>query len=793
MRTKKSFLMMLLFMCIMAGSVLFYHHDSKADSNPYYIKVNKGTNVVTVYKSDDTPYKAFVCSTGSATPVGTFYTSEKLRWHTLMGPSYGQYCTRIVNGILFHSVWYYNNYDKASQSTVQYNNLGTTASHGCVRLTVADCKWIYDNCTLGTKVIIINGGSSDDPLGKPEAVKVSTASRMGWDPTDPDSENPYLKMAPTITTEKDAYDVTYYSTLNLKSLATARAAYATYLTSYIEVYVKAPGVTALTKFNGKVYRFNKMGTYTVTYKVKDPKNSKTTTKSIKITVNDTGAPIITKVASQRTIAYNTTLDLKSSVVVKTGSGTDMKKNMTVTITTPDKKTTKLTSNKYKFTKLGVYTVKYVAINPANKKSSTKITKVTVKDNKPPVISGLTTVTKEYKSKFNVKTGVTAKTTTGANITARIKISVKDPSGANVTINNNCITLSKRGTYKITYKVTGLNGKITTKVRNLRSLDTGAPTLKNVPTSAKTVGWRQSVDIRTGITAVTEKGTNLTSSIKISVKQPNGSVVSNDNIKTYTFNNVGTYIVTYKITNSASNKSATKSVKYVVKYKPVITVPATFTYDLAKENGNINVMNGVTCVNSYGNKSTGSLKKFVACTVAFTQTFSGISGKAVTLNNNTFVADKVGTYKVTCKVSGTNVIAVTKSYIINVIDSSSEYDIDVEAEIIAKDGENVEINKGITFTTKSGVNLNKLITLEGVYIVDENENKTAVEVQDGKVVNAAAGRYVVEYALTADAAKFYTGIKKVSYSFTVDTADEGGNDNEENNEENNENNENNQGQ
>ena len=787
MRTKKSFLMMLLFMCIIAGSVLFNHQDSKADSNPYYIKVNKGTNVVTVYKSDDSPYKAFVCSTGSATPVGTFYTSQKLRWHTLMGPSYGQYCTRIVNGILFHSVWYYNNYDKASQSTVQYNNLGTTASHGCVRLTVADCKWIYDNCTLGTKVIIFNGGSSDDPLGKPEAVKVSTASRMGWDPTDPDSENPYLKMAPTITTEKDKYDIIYYSNIDIKSFATARAAYATYLNSYLEVYIKAPGATKTTKFSGKFYRFNMLGTYTVTYKVKDPKNSKTASKSIKITVNDTGAPVITKVPAQRTVSYNTTLDLKSSVQVKTGSGTDMKKNMTVTITTPDKKTVKLTSNKYKFTKLGVYTVKYVAKNPANQKSSTKTTKVTVKDTKPPIISGVGAVTKEYKSKFNVKSGVTAKTTTGTNITGRIKISVKDPSGANVTVTNNCITLSKRGMYKITYKVTGLNGKITTKVRNLKSVDTGAPILKNVPTASKTVGCCQSMNLRAGITAVTAKGTNLTSAIKISVKYPNGSVVSADNIKTFVFNNPGVYVVTYKITNSASNKSASKSVKYFSKYKPVLTVPSSFTYDLAKEDGKINVMNGVTCVNAYGNKST--LKKFVTCSATFTQTFSGVSGKSVTIKDNTFVADKVGTYKVTCevsdtnkdtsKVSGTNVITTTKSYVINVIDSSTGYDIDVEAEIIAQAGDDIAINDGISFTTKSGVKLNGLYTLEGVYIVDENGNKTAVEVQDGKIVNAVAGQYIVENVLTANVAEFYTGINKLSYSFNVEPADEEG-DNENNN-------------
>ena len=130
----------------------------------YYLKVNKGTNVVTVYKKDGTPYTAFTCSVGYATPTGTYYTPAKYRWWTLDGPSYGQYCTRITRGFLFHSVWYYQQKENA-QSYRQYNKLGTTASHGCVRLTVAASKWIYDNCPLGTKVIIFNGSSKDDPLG----------------------------------------------------------------------------------------------------------------------------------------------------------------------------------------------------------------------------------------------------------------------------------------------------------------------------------------------------------------------------------------------------------------------------------------------------------------------------------------------------------------------------------------------------------------------------------------------------------------------------------------------------
>ena len=67
-----------------------------------------------------------------------------------------------------------------------------------VRLNVKDAKWIYDNCPIGTTVTIYDS-KDPGPLGKPEAIKVSAASKMGYDPTDIWSENnPYIKNQPVI-------------------------------------------------------------------------------------------------------------------------------------------------------------------------------------------------------------------------------------------------------------------------------------------------------------------------------------------------------------------------------------------------------------------------------------------------------------------------------------------------------------------------------------------------------------------------------------------------------------------
>lgn len=148
------------------------------------IRVNQSTCVVTIYRGN-TPVKALTCSVGlnGATPTGTYYLGVKHRWHELFGNVYGQFTTQITGNILFHSVYYYTYGNNRTLATAQYNRLGSPASAGCIRLTVAGAKYIYDNCPAGTKVTIFYGSSANDPLGKPSVQRLP--SNQTWDPTDP--------------------------------------------------------------------------------------------------------------------------------------------------------------------------------------------------------------------------------------------------------------------------------------------------------------------------------------------------------------------------------------------------------------------------------------------------------------------------------------------------------------------------------------------------------------------------------------------------------------------------------
>ncbi len=186
--------------------------EKKDNSFPYYIKINYTANCITVYTKDSSgnytvPYKAIICSTGIATPrSGVYKMSQKYRWHQLNGGVYGQYCSRITGHILFHSV----PYSKASPDSlkyVAYDKLGTKASAGCIRLTTADAIWIYNNCPSGTMVEFY-GSSNPGPLGKPSAKKIaSNVQCRNWDPTDPDSRNPwrtYKEPAPAPSTNQSS-------------------------------------------------------------------------------------------------------------------------------------------------------------------------------------------------------------------------------------------------------------------------------------------------------------------------------------------------------------------------------------------------------------------------------------------------------------------------------------------------------------------------------------------------------------------------------------------------------------
>lgn len=141
---------------------------------PYFIEVDVKNQVTKIYTRDaqgefTVLHKAFICSTGTRaypSTLGTF-TLTKRRALWCIFPKWGggtaQYWTKINEEIAFHSVMY-RNYDPQDLVESSYKNLGKRASHGCIRLTVPDAKWIYTNCGEGTQVWIHDDAKADPEL-----------------------------------------------------------------------------------------------------------------------------------------------------------------------------------------------------------------------------------------------------------------------------------------------------------------------------------------------------------------------------------------------------------------------------------------------------------------------------------------------------------------------------------------------------------------------------------------------------------------------------------------------------
>lgn len=172
----------------------------------YYIVVYTLNCSVLILGKDENgrynvPIKTFMCSTGSfenntVSNNGVYDIVEKLDWRFMMDV-YGHYCTRIGKGTgyLFHSVPYKDERDLRSQSGLGYDNLGKNVSHGCIRLCSRDAKWIYDNIPFGTQVRIVDG--KNGPPGEPIPMRIHEPKYYGWDPTDPNSNNPYNQLDPS--------------------------------------------------------------------------------------------------------------------------------------------------------------------------------------------------------------------------------------------------------------------------------------------------------------------------------------------------------------------------------------------------------------------------------------------------------------------------------------------------------------------------------------------------------------------------------------------------------------------
>lgn len=195
--------------------ILGLSESNASNENHFYIEINRAACTVTVYAYDKDkkkyiiPVRTFAVSVGrdtrtnagvgglnentSYSPIGTFSicsngTSAKFTLKPMYEPDgstcYARWASHIVGNVYFHSIAV-GAQSHYALSASNFNRLGSAASAGCIRMQVADAKWIYDYASLGSTVKIVVGDSSHPgPLGKPKLIKISGS--INYDPTDPE-------------------------------------------------------------------------------------------------------------------------------------------------------------------------------------------------------------------------------------------------------------------------------------------------------------------------------------------------------------------------------------------------------------------------------------------------------------------------------------------------------------------------------------------------------------------------------------------------------------------------------
>ncbi|HIW72228.1 MAG TPA: L,D-transpeptidase [Candidatus Levilactobacillus faecigallinarum] len=132
--------------------------DLKAHPNAW-LDVNTSRQRVYIKDGQETLYTMY-CSTGTGkengTPHGTYHIQEergKFFYNQNSGEGARYWVSWKDHGIyLFHSVPTDENGHYIKSEAEELGK--SAASHGCIRLSVADAKWVYETVPYGMKVVI---------------------------------------------------------------------------------------------------------------------------------------------------------------------------------------------------------------------------------------------------------------------------------------------------------------------------------------------------------------------------------------------------------------------------------------------------------------------------------------------------------------------------------------------------------------------------------------------------------------------------------------------------------------
>lgn len=276
-----------------------------AGSDDYYLEVNMKKNALIVYqyssdKKSKKPYKVFRCSIGEDVKKGKYKLTNNYSWVNSNG-YWHKYNSQFDTSAWIQSAGYKDRYDDTLKKS-SYNAIGDNQKAGsCILLYAGDAQWIYEKCKRKTELNIIKGNKKDN-LPLQFAEYIGTKKYCGWDPTDPDANNPYKKISSGTVV---AGTSTVYVEKGDKP---------DYLSNLLAFDEQGKNITGQLKY--KEITTDELGTQKVKYSCKTSSGTKLTITQ-KFKIIDTTCPVVTCSRQQFTyeVKSRDTKDLNSKSTV----------------------------------------------------------------------------------------------------------------------------------------------------------------------------------------------------------------------------------------------------------------------------------------------------------------------------------------------------------------------------------------------------------------------------------------------------------------------------------------------
>jgi len=165
---------------------------------------------------------------------------------------------------------------------------------------------------------------------------------------------------PTLSGVMANKQVEYKSVLDMKAGVTAKSGAAENLTANITVTMKKPSAIKYTALTTNNVTFDEVGTYAFKYTIVNPKNNKSASKTVQITVADTSAPVISGVpAAPESYNQNDSLNVLTGITAATtAGGVNLTSQVVVTVTSPSNAAVHPASGVISLTETGTYKIVY---------------------------------------------------------------------------------------------------------------------------------------------------------------------------------------------------------------------------------------------------------------------------------------------------------------------------------------------------------------------------------------------------------------------------------------------------